>query len=88
MTAITDRALAAIEAIKGNPFTGARAIEIARDFVNDTGDTLTNDQLAEQFLGNLLQHVKVVVKNNRQAEAAALNDAAETQAGDDAVTDL
>ena len=86
MSALTDRAKAVLDNLKGATFAGARAVEIAQDFNND--DTVTNDETAQQFLDTLANIVKSTVKSHNQQKAAALNDAAEVQAGDDAVTDL
>ena len=86
MSVLTDRALACMEAIKGGTFTGGRALEHAQLFIND--NTLPNDETAQLFLDTLLRIVKQTNKSHAKQAAAALNDAAEEQAGDDAVTDL
>ena len=86
MSVLTDRALAMMEAIKGNSFTGPRALELAQGFINN--DTLPNDETAQIMLDTFLRIAKETIKSHAQQAAAALNDAAEEQAGDDAVTDL
>ena len=86
MSALTDRALACLEALKGGTFTGGRAVEHAKLFIND--DTLTNDQTAQLFLDTLLGIVKSTNKSHAQQAAETANEAGEIQAGDDAVTDL
>ena len=86
MSAITDRAKAVLDALKGSTFTGARAVEIARGFIND--DQQTNDVTAQLFLNMLTATVKSTVKSNAQQAAATFNDVAEVQVGDDAVADL
>ena len=86
MSVLTDRALAAMNAIKGTTFTGPRAVELAQGFIND--DTLTNDETAQIFLDTFLNIAKSTIKSHAEQKAAALNDAAVQQAGDDAVTDI
>ena len=86
MSVLTDRAKAVLDNLKGSTFSGARAVAIAQDFNND--DTATNDETAQQFLDTLANIVKSTVKSHNQQKAAAANEAAEVQAGDDAVTDL
>ena len=87
MSVLTDRALAMMNAIKGGtPFTGARALELAKGFIND--DSLPPDETAQVMLDTFLRIAKETIKSHAQQAAAALNDAAEEQAGDDAVTDL
>jgi hypothetical protein len=66
MTVLTDRAKAVLDNLKGSTFAGARAVEIAEDFINE----------------------KATVRQHNIHKAALANDAAETQAGDDSVTDL
>jgi hypothetical protein len=84
--AATDQAKAILDNLKGSVFAGPRAVEIAQDFIND--DTLTNEETAQQFLDTLVNIVKSTVRSHNIQKAAALNDAAENQAGDDSVTDL
>ena len=86
MSVLTDRAKAVLDNLKGSVFAGPRALEIAQDFIND--DTQAADDTAQQFLDTLANIVKSTVKSHRQQAAAAANEAAEVQAGDDAVTDL
>jgi hypothetical protein len=86
MSVLTDRAKAVLDNLKGGTFAGARALEIAQHFNND--DTAANDDTAQLFLDTLAGIVRSTVKSHRQQAAAALNDAAEVAAGDDAVTDL
>jgi hypothetical protein len=84
--AATDRAKAVLDNLKGATFTGPRAVEIAQDFIND--DTLINEETAQIFLDTLVNIVRSTVRSHNIQRAAALNDAAEEQAGDDAVADL
>jgi hypothetical protein len=86
MTVLTDRAKAVLDNLKGSTFAGARAVEIAEDFIND--DTQDNDTTAQLFLDTLANIVKATVRQHNIHKAALANDAAETQAGDDSVTDL
>ena len=86
MSVLTDRAKQVLDALKGSVFAGPRALEIAQHFNND--DTATSDETAQQFLDTLANIVKSTVKSHRQQFAAQANEAAEQQAGDDAVTDL
>jgi hypothetical protein len=84
--AATDQAKAVLDALKGSTFAGPRALEIAQQFIND--DTLPNEETAQQFLDTLTNIIKSTVRSHNVQAAAAANDAAEEQAGDDAVTDL
>jgi len=84
--AATDQAKAVLDALKGSTFAGPRALKIAQDFVND--DSLPNEDTAQQFLDILTNIVRSTVRSHNIQKAAALNDAAEEQAGDDSVTDL
>jgi hypothetical protein len=84
--AATDQAKAVLDNLKGSTFAGPRAVEIAQDFIND--DTLTNEETAQIFLDTIVNIVKSTVRSHNIQKAAAANDAAENQAGDDAVTDL
>jgi hypothetical protein len=87
MSVLTDRALAMMNAVKGGtPFTGARALELAKGFIND--DTLSPDETAQTMLDTFLNIAKSTIKSHAQQAAAALNDASEVAAGDDAVVDL
>ena len=86
MSVLTDRALAMMEAIKGNTFTGPRAMELAQGFINN--NTLTNDETAQIMLDTFLRIAKETIKSHAKQKANALNVAAVEQAGDDAVTDL
>ena len=86
MTVITDRVKAVLDNMKGSTFTNARALEIVEGFNNSTEGTA--DEKAILFIDTLVRIVKQTVKSHAQQTAAALNDAAEEQAGDDAVTDL
>ena len=86
MSVITDRVKAVLDNMKGSTFTNARALEIVEDFNNSTEGTA--DEKATLFMETLVNIVKQTVKSHARQAAAALNDAAENQAGDDAVTDL
>ena len=86
MTVMTDRVKAVLDNMKGATFTNARALEIVEDFNNSTEGT--PDEKAALFMDTLVRIVKQTVRSHNIQKAAALNDAAETQAGDDAVTDL
>ena len=86
MSVITDRVKAVLDNMKGSTFEAARAIAIIEGFNNSTEGT--NDEKAQLFMDTLVRIVKQTVKSHAQQAAAAANDAAETQAGDDAVTDL
>ena len=86
MSVLTDRVKAILDNMKGSTFTNQRAIEIVEDFNNSTEGT--PDEKATLFMDTLVNIVKQTVRSHNIQRAAALNDAAETQAGDDAVTDL
>ena len=86
MSVLTDRAKAVLENLKGGTFSNPRALEIIEDFNNSTEGTA--DEKAQLFLDTLRRIVKQTVRSHNIQKAAALNDAAETQAGDDAVIDL
>ena len=86
MSVLTDRAKAVLDNLKGSVFAGPRALTIAKDFIND--DTQTADDTAQAFLDTLATIVRSTVKSHNQQKAAALNEASEVQAGEDAVTDL
>ena len=86
MSVLTDRVKAILDNMKGSTFTNQRAIEIVEDFNNSTEGT--PDEKATLFMDTLVNIVKSTVRSHNIQRAAALNDAAETQAGDDAVTDL
>ena len=86
MSVLTDRVKAILDNMKGSTFTNQRAIEIVEDFNNSTEGT--PDDKATLFMDTLVNIVKQTVRSHNIQRAAALNDAAETQAGDDAVTDL
>ena len=87
MSVLTDRALAMMNAIKGGtPFTGARALELAKGFIND--DTLSPDETAQTMLDTFLRIAKQTIKSHAEQAEDSTHDAAVQQAGDDAVTDL
>jgi hypothetical protein len=86
MSALTDRAKAVLDNLKGSTFAGARALEIAQHFNND--DTAANDVTAQLFLDTLAGIVRSTVKSHRQQFKAAQNEAGEVEFGDDAVIDL
>ena len=86
MSVLTDRALAAMNAIKGTTFSGPRAVELAQGFIND--DTLTNDETAQIFLDTFLKIAKSTIKSHAEQKTDALNKDAVTQAGENAVLDL
>ena len=86
MSVLTDRVKAILDNMKGSTFTNQRAIEIVEDFNNSTDGT--PDEKATLFMDTLVNIVKQTVRSHNIQRTAALNDAAETQAGDDAVTDL
>ena len=86
MSIITDRVKAVLDNMKDSVFTNARALEIVEGFNNSTEGTA--DEKAALFMDTLVRIVKSTVKSHAKQAAAALNDAAEEQAGDDAVTDL
>ena len=84
--AATDQAKAVLDALKGSTFAGPRAVAIAQGFIND--DSLPNEETAQRFIDTIAGIVRSTVRSHAQQAAAALNDAAEEQAGVDAVTDL
>ena len=86
MSVLTDRVKAILDNMKGSTFTNQRALQIVEDFNNSTEGT--PDEKATLFMDTLVNIVKQTVRSHNIQQAAALNDAAETQAGDDAVTDL
>ena len=86
MSVMTDRVKAVLDNMKGSTFTNARALEIVEGFNNSTEGTA--DEKAQLFMDTLVRIVKQTVRSHKIQEAAAANDASETQAGDDAVTDL
>ena len=86
MSIITDRVKAVLDNMKGSAFTNPRALEIVEGFNNSTDGTA--DEKASLFMDTLVGIVKETVKSHATQAAAALNDAAEEQAGDDAVIDL
>ena len=86
MTVITDRVKAVLDNMKGSVFTNPRALEIVEGFNNSTEGTA--DEKAALFMETLVRIVKQTVRSHNVQAAAAANDAAEEQAGDDAVTDL
>jgi hypothetical protein len=86
MSVVTDRVKAVLDNMKGSTFTNARALEIVEKFNNSTEGTA--DEKATLFMDTLVRIVKQTVKSHAQQAAAAANEAAEQQAGDDAVTDL
>ena len=86
MSVLTDRVKAVLDNMKGSTFTNQRALEIVEHFNNSTEGTA--DEKAALFMDTIVNIVKSTVRSHRIQAAAALNDAAETQAGDDAVTDL
>ena len=86
MSVITDRVKAILDNMKGSTFTLPRALEIVEGFNNSTEGT--PDEKATLFMDTITRIVRQTVKSHAQQAAAAANDAAEQQAGDDAVTDL
>ena len=86
MSVITDRVKAVLDNMKGSVFTSARALQIVEDFNNSTEGTA--DEKATLFMQTLTTIVRSTVRSHNVQKAAALNDAAEEQAGDDSVTDL
>ena len=86
MSVITDRVKAVLDNLKGSPFTNARALEIVEGFNNSTEGTA--DEKAQQFMDTLVRIVRQTVKSHAQQAAEAANEAAEQQAGENAVTDL
>ena len=86
MSVITDRVKAVLDNMKGSVFTNARALEIVEGFNNSTEGS--PDEKAALFMDTLVRIVKQTYRSHAIQAAAALNDAAEEQAGDDAVTDL
>ena len=86
MSVITDRVKAVLDNMKGSTFTNPRALEIVEGFNNSTEGTA--DEKATLFMDTLVRIVKQTVRSHAKQKAAALNDAGEEQAGDDAVTDL
>ena len=86
MSIITDRAKAMLDAMKGSTFAPARALEIVEGFNNSTEGTA--DEKATLFMDTITRIVKQTYRSHTIQAASALNDPAEEQAGDDAVTDL
>jgi hypothetical protein len=86
MSAITDRVKAVLDNLKGSAFSNPRALEIVELFNNSTEGTA--DEKATLFMDTLVDLIRFRVKTHAQQIAAAANEAAEQQAGDDAVTDL
>lgn len=88
--AYVDQAKAVLENLSGTTLTNQRAKEFATLWIGQdpVTTTLTNEEIAEAFVGNLLIKVKDRIRRQRILIELAANEDAVNAAGDNEVSDL